>query len=109
MNEQEETTMKVVEETREEQPTQEVCQPVEQVKLFVGEERINAMHELSILQSLIATRYWAPNWDEGNKGKQERKITKSIELNFFQSEEIIQWRNKVIELTTRLGWNSPKK
>lgn len=108
MNEQEETTMKVVERQPDE-PTKVESEPVEQVKLFVGEERINAMHELSILQSLIATRYWAPNWDEGNKGKQERKITKSIELNFFQSEEIIQWRNKVIELTTRLGWNSPKK
>jgi hypothetical protein len=66
------------------------------------EQRIEVLQELSVLQSLINTTYYLAKLDQGNKGKQEKKITGSVSLNFFPNDQMNKWGNRIIELSNLL-------
>jgi len=66
-------------------------------------QKLEALQELNVLSGLINTHYFMPKWDQGNKGTQDKKITGSVQLNFFSSKEMDTWGKRVVELTERLG------
>ena len=61
--------------------------PEEKVVLTL-EQRIEVLQELSVLQSLINTSYFLPKFDQGNKGKTQPKITGSVQLNYFNGQQL---------------------
>ena len=82
-------------------PEQEAA-PEPLPKFETAEEKMLAMEEIRLLQKIIDTVYHMPKYDMGNKGRQARKITGSVPLNFFPAEQLQQWGNKVMSLTSRL-------
>jgi hypothetical protein len=79
------------------QPEQEALPP-----FATAEEKMLAMEEIRLLQKNIDTVYYMPKYDQGNKGRQARKITGSVALNFYPAEMLSKWGNRVMELTSRL-------
>jgi hypothetical protein len=67
------------------------------------EEKLLALQELEVLSKLINTSYFMPKWDQGNKGKDDKKITNSVKLNFFSSKQLDAWGQRVTDLSERLG------
>lgn len=67
------------------------------------EEKLLALQELVVLSKLINTSYFMPKWDQGNKGKEDKKITNSVKLNFFSSKQLDAWGQRVTDLSERLG------
>lgn len=76
----------------------------EPIKPFAtSAERVDALHEISVLQSLINTRYFLPTLDNGNHKTEQSKITKSTELNYFSNNLMAMWGKRCIELMGRVG------
>lgn len=66
------------------------------------DQRIEVLQEISVLTGVLNTVRHIPKWDMGNKGKQERKITSSIPLNFFEPQQNAQIAQRIIDLINLL-------
>ncbi len=72
-------------------------------KFETAEEKMIAMEQIKMLQKLINTHYFHAKYDAGNRGRQEPKITASVQLNFFNAQMLQKWGTKIVELVERLG------
>ncbi len=90
---------------QEELPLEVKEQQVEEkVELITDSmERLSALQEIEVLNKLINTVYYLPKFDNGNKGKQQPKITSSVPLNYFNNRDMEKWGTRILEISKKLG------
>jgi hypothetical protein len=66
------------------------------------DQRIEVLQEISVLTGVLNSIRHLPKWDSGNKGKQERKITGSVPLNFFDPQQNAEIATRIIQLINLL-------